>query len=177
MTDAPIELLLSAASFGLTCYFWLVQARRERPQLHIYQIGPFRAMTRRRPDSEHRRLCVQQIDDAGVLIANNSSRQNSIVLFECRIYLPDGTQITGDWGTVGEDRPPWNIGPDSTIGMGLACFFDVPRDFETPDEFMLQVNFITASGQKFAHRFFKKPPAIGAAHAAATGTLETRAAA
>lgn len=163
MPDAPIELILSVASFSVTCYFWFIQARRERAELRIYQIAPFRAVTRRHPDrDESLRLGVQQIDSSGVLVANNSSRQNSIVIFECQLQLPDGTTINGDWGTVGEDRPPWNIGPDSTIAMGLACFFDVPKDFEVPDEFHVLVHFISASGQRFPHRFSRECPLIAA---------------
>jgi hypothetical protein len=39
MTDAPIELLLSAASLSITTYCWIVQAPRERSQLTLYQVG------------------------------------------------------------------------------------------------------------------------------------------
>lgn len=162
MSDAPVELVLSTASFAITCYFWFVQARREKAQLHIYQIGNFKAVCRRHPQQQDlRRLCVQQLDNAGVLIANNSSRQNSIVLFECTFIPPVGNRFRGDWGTVGDDRPPWNIGPDTTIGMGLACFFDVPSDFEVPDGFVIEVDFVTANGDRFRHVFFEEAPIFG----------------
>ena len=119
MTGKPVELILSIASFGITLYFWFVQARRERAQLRFYQIGSFRGSIRRHQQRDDvKRLCVQQLDSCGVLIANNSIRQNSIVLFHCWFVLPDGTEIEGDWGSVGNDRPPWNIGPESSISDG-----------------------------------------------------------
>ena len=88
MEEASIELILSVASFSITIYFWLVKARRERPQLRIYQIGGFRAYCRRHQQRDDvKRLGVQQLDSGGVLIANNSTRQNSIVLFDCWLLL------------------------------------------------------------------------------------------
>ena len=159
MSDAPIEIILSVASFAITVYFWFVQSRRERPQLNIFQIGNFRAVCRRHQKRDDvKRLCIQQMDSNGVLIANNSTRQNSIVLFDCWFLMPDGNQIRGDWGSVGDDRPPWNIGPESTIAMGLACFFDVPTDFEIPDSFEIGVDFISASGKRFSHLFMQEAP-------------------
>jgi len=59
---------------------------------------------------------------------------------------------------VGEDTPPWNIGPESTIAMGLACFFDVPEDFEIPETFEIGVEFISASGKRYAHTFEREVP-------------------
>ena len=165
MEEASIELILSIASFGITIYFWLVQARRERPRLKVYQIGNFRATCRRHQQRDDaKRFCVQQMDNCGVLIANNSTRQNSIVLFDCWLLLPNGDHYRGDWGTVGDGRPPWNIGPESTIAMGLACFFDVPLDFEVPDEYDVGVEFISASGMRYAHRFRKTAPSFAADH-------------
>jgi hypothetical protein len=159
MVETPIEIILSVASFSITVYFWFVQSRRERPRLNIYQINGFKAVCRRHQQREDvKRLCVQQMDSHGVLIANNSTRQNSIVLFDCWFLLPDGKQIHGDWGFVGDDRPPWNIGPESTISMGLACFFDVPKDFEIPESFEIGIDFISASGKRFAHTFTREAP-------------------
>jgi len=107
MEDTPIqiEVLLSLASLAITVYFWLIQARRERPCLRIYQIGSFRAVCRRNQQRDDaKRLCVQQMDSCGVLIANNTTRQNSIVLFDCWFILPTGQTIPGDWGAIGDDR-------------------------------------------------------------------------
>ena len=95
------------------------------------------------------------------MIANNSTRQNSIVLFDCWLLLPGGEQIHGDWGSVGDDRPPWNIGPESTIAMGLACFFDVSQDFEVPDSFEIGVEFISVSGKRYAHTFTREAVTFG----------------
>lgn len=154
MAAPSIEVVLSGTSLAITLYFWFIQARRERPQLRIYQIGGFRAVCRRHPQRDDaKRCCVQQLDSHGVLIANNSIRQNSIVLFDCWLLLPDGQQIHGDWGVVGDDHPPWNVGPESTIAMGLACFFDVPQDFEVPDSYEIGVEFVSASGQRYPHTF------------------------
>ncbi|MCP4513021.1 MAG: hypothetical protein GY903_14870 [Fuerstiella sp.] len=161
MAAPSIEVVFSGTSLAITLYYWFIQARRERPQLRIYQIGSFRAACRRHQKRDDaRRLCVQQLDSCGVLIANNSIRQNSIVLFDCWLLLPDGQELRGDWGTVGDDRPPWNVGPESTIAMGLACFFDVPLAFEVPDSFEIGVEFISASGQRYSHRFAREAPAF-----------------
>ncbi len=161
MSNAPIELIISCASFLFTAYFWFVQARRERPQLKIYQVSGFRSSSHRNQHRDGvRRLCVQQLDSSGVLIANNSIRQNSIVFFECWLLLPDGSQIAGDWGAVGDDRLPWNIGPESSISVGLACFFDVPDDFKLPNHFDIGVEFITASGRRFSQTFTREMPPL-----------------
>lgn len=160
MIEISGEFVLSVASIAITTYFWCVQSRRERPRLSIYQIGGFRAVCRRHQQKKDaKRLCVQQMDSCGVLIANNSTRQNSIVLFDCWFLLPNGEEIQGNWGTVGDDHPPWNIGPESTIAMGLACFFDVPVDFEVPDTFEIGIDFISASGKRYAHTFSHEAPA------------------
>lgn len=159
MTSPSIELLLSVASFAITGYFWLIQARRERPQLTMYQVSGFRAACRRNPQRDNcNRLCVQQLDSCGVLIANNSIRQNSIVMFDCWLLLPDGQEIRGDWGSVGDDKPPWNIGPESSASMGLACFFDVPSDFKIPDSYQIGIAFVTASGKSHRHTFSPNLP-------------------
>ena len=159
MNEAPIELILSGASLAITIYFWLVQARRERADLRVYQTGGLRAMLRRHPEhKDKKRLCVQQNSSLGVLIANNSSRQNTIIFFECWLQLPNGNHICGDWGIIGDDSPPWNIAPDSTIPMGMACFFDVPEDFVLPDHYALRVAFLTASGRRFWHTFGMQSP-------------------
>ena len=161
MAEAPIEIVLSVVSFGVTAYFWLIQARRERPRLRIYQVGGFRCVCRRHQQRDDaKRFCVQQMDSCGVLIANNSTRQNSIVMFDCWLLLPDGQQVPGDWGTVDEDSPPWNIGPESSIALGIACFFDVPLDFEVPDSYQIGVEFISASGKRYAHTFTREAPVI-----------------
>jgi hypothetical protein len=153
-----IEMALSGMSFAFTSYFWLVKARKERPNLQFYQLSDFRANCRRHPDCEGmKRLCIQQLDTGGVLAVNHSTRQNSIVIFDC-FLLTDRGAIQGDWGFSGDDKPPWNIGPESTIGFSPACFFDVPEDFEVPDNPEFQIQFITASGKRFSHYFTKQAP-------------------
>lgn len=73
------------------------------------------------------------------------------MIWQREVDCLSGQQIRGDWGAVGEDKPPWNIGPESSIALGIACFFDVPQDFEAPDSY--GVKFISASGKRFAHTF------------------------
>ena len=161
MSDAPVELIISAISLGITVYFWMVQANRERPKLTFFQLGSFRANCRRIPDcADKKRLCIQQLDSCGILIANNSTRQNSVVLFHCKLNVPGQGTYCGDWGFVGDDHPPWNIGPESTIALSLACFFDVPQDFEVPEDFQLEIDFVTASGRRFCHVFHKQAPSL-----------------
>lgn len=157
-----IRMLFSGISFVVTCYFWLVQARKERPCLQFYQLSNFRVSTRRHPDKQGwKRLCIQQLDTGGVLVANHSTRQNSIVLFDCFLATDEGF-IRGDWGYSGEDKPPWNIGPESTISLSPACFFDVPAEYEVPEEPEFSLHFITASGKEFSHWFTRQAPRLRA---------------
>ena len=72
-----------------------------------------------------KRLCLQQLETGGVLIVNHSTRQNSVVTFDCFLHTPRGT-IAGDWGYGGEDKPPWNVGPESTIAFSPSTSV-IPR--------------------------------------------------
>ena len=158
-----VRMIFSGFSFLVTSYFWLVKARKERPNLQFYQLSDFRSSCRRHPDREGwKRLCLQQLDTGGVLVANHSTRQNSIILFECFLITDDGL-IAGDWGYAGDDKPPWNVGPESTIALSPACFFDVPDDFEVPENPEFQIVFITASGCQFSHQFKQQAPRVRAA--------------
>ncbi|MCG8652439.1 MAG: hypothetical protein MI861_21540 [Pirellulales bacterium] len=149
---------MSATSIVVTCYFWFVRARKDRPNLQFYQLSDFRASSRRVQGVQGRkRLCVQQLDTGGVLIVNHSTRQNSVVLFECFLATEDEL-IQGDWGFSGDDKPPWNIGPETSIAFSPACFFEVPEDYEIPEDLVFYLRFVTASGKKFTHRFTKTAP-------------------
>lgn len=150
------QMIFSSVSLLLTCYFWFVRIRKERPKLAFHQLSDFRTSCRRIPDcKDKRRLSFQQLDTGGVLIVNHSIRQNSIVLFDC-FLLTDQGLIEGDWGYSGDDKPPWNIGPETSIAFSPACFFDVPADYEPPENPAIYLRFITASGKSFTHRFRKQ---------------------
>ena len=153
-----VRSVMAGGSAALTSYFWLVRSRRERPKLEMYQLNNFRAALRRQPGSEEtRRLCLSQIDTGGVLIANNSTRQNSILRFDC--YLEHkGRTIKGDWGYSGDDKPPWNIGPETTIAFSPACFFEVPVEYETPDDLSFRIELVTVSGKRFGEAFSLEAP-------------------
>lgn len=152
------RMLLSGASFLFTTYFWFVKARKEKPNLEFFQLSDYRTACRRHPEIEgKKRLCLQQMDTGGVLIVNHSTRQNSIVLFECFLKT-EQREIAGDWGYGGDDKPPWNVGPESTIAFSPACFFDVPEDYEVPENPEFRMRFITASGKTFTHTFTRKAP-------------------
>ena len=160
--DSAIDfrLLFSAFSFVMTSYFWLVKSRKERPNLEFHQLSNFRMSLRRHPEHEGwRRLSIQQLDTGGVLAVNHSTRQNSIIMFDCLLHTDQG-MIQGDWGYSGEDKPPWNIGPESTISLSPAFFFDLPEDFTPPESPEFSAYFITASGKSFSHRFTLKAPRL-----------------
>lgn len=158
-----IDMLMSVSSLTMTAYFWLIKARKDLPNLEFFQLSNFRVVSRRHPDDkEQKRICIQQLDTGGVLAVNHSTRQNSIVFFECYLKTDQG-EILGDWGYSGDDKPPWNIGPETTISLSPACFFDVPADFETPEDPEFRLQFITASGRKFSHRFRKHAPRLASA--------------
>lgn len=150
------QMIFSSVSLLVTCYFWFVRIRKERPHLAFHQLSDFRTSCRRIPErQDKKRLCFQQLDTGGVLIVNHSIRQNSIVLFEC--FLPtDQGVLEGDWGYAGDDKPPWNIGPESSIAFSPACFFDVPENYEVPENPAVYLRFVTASGKRFTHRFTKQ---------------------
>lgn len=155
-----IQLMLTGISFVVTMYFWLIKAHKDKPNLEFYQLSHFRMSSRRHPNRDDmRRVGFQQLDTGGVLIVNHSTRQNSVVLFNCYLKTDQG-EIRGDWGYSGDDKPPWNIGPETSIAFSPACFFDVPQDFELPDDPQIRMEFITASGKRFSHRFTRLAPAF-----------------
>ena len=159
MTTLSMESVLSVMSAAMTGYFWLVKARREKARLQFFQLHGFRASLRRGDEEKKtRRLCLSQVDAGGVLVANDSTRQNSIIRFDC--YLRHrGQQIKGTWGYVDNDKPPWNIPPESTISLSLACFFEVPEDYEIRDNLAFRVEFVTVGNHRFKHLFSLQSPA------------------
>ena len=157
LASLPIETLLAVGSATMTGYFWLVRMNQERPQLVVYQLANFR-WTRRRGEVEGRnRLCVSQVDTGGVLVANNSVRQNSVLRFDCYLDV-NGETVKGDWGWTGDDKPPWNIPPETTIALSPACFFDVPEGYEPPDGFKFRLELITVSGKRFGAELSQHAP-------------------
>ena len=94
-----------------------------------------------------------------MLVANDSTRQNSIIRFDCFLHA-NGTVTSGSWGYINDDKPPWNIGPESTIALSPACFFPVADDFEIPDDLRFRIEFITVSGRRFGHDFTLKAPLL-----------------
>lgn len=153
-----LATLLSVGSFVVTVYFWFVKARSERPNLEFHQLSDFRTTCRRNPDQEgQKRLWFQQLDTGGVLIVNHSSRQNSIITFDCFLQTERG-EVRGDWGFTGDDKPPWNIGPESTIGFSPACIFDVPEDYDVPENLNVRIEFIAVGGKTFHHNFTRQVP-------------------
>ena len=128
---------------------------RNGPNLEFHQLSNFRATCRRVPGRDDiKSLCLQQLNSGGVLIVNHSLRQNSIIRFECFLLTDDGL-IEGEWGYGGDDKPPWNVGPEIAISFSPACLFDVPATYEIPDDVVFWVRFVTASGKRFTKRFTK----------------------
>jgi len=157
LSDLPVDTFLAVGSAAMTAYFWLVRVRQERPLLTIHQLADYRASLRRSDTPGKRRLCLSQIDTGGVLVANHSVRQNSILRFDCFLQTAEG-EIRGDWGWTGDDRPPWNIAPETTIALSPACFFEVPEDYQTPDELSFRIELITVSDTRFAHELTLSAP-------------------
>jgi hypothetical protein len=144
----------------MTSYFWMVRARQERPCLNVFQLGGFRTTLRRRDkESQTKTLSITLCELGGVLVANNSIRQTSIIRFDCWL-MHEGNWLKGRWGYMNEDKPPWNIGPETTIAINPACFFEVPLDFETPDDCRFYVEFISVSGKRFGHQFSMDAPEL-----------------
>ena len=131
-----VETVLSVFSATVTAYFWFIKSREEQPRLSVFQLHDFRASLRRgnseNQNNQTRRLGLAQVLPGGVLVTNHSIRQNSIVRFDCQLE-DQGRWIKGNWGYVEDDKPPWNLAPQSSIAISLACYFDVPEGFEIPD--------------------------------------------
>lgn len=108
-------------------------------------------------DPEKKRLGLQQLDTGGVLIVNHSSRQNSVVYFDCYLTMQDG-EGRGDWGYSGVDKPLWNVGPESTTSFSPACFFDLPADVEPPEDPRFRIVMVTARARSFSHSLSKRAP-------------------
>lgn len=154
------EMVMSAFSAAFTGYFWLIKVRKEKPALTIIQLRNFRTSLRTAQNgSGGKRLGLTQVEPCGILVANNSIRQNAIIGFDCFLKYK-GETIKGDWGYVNDDTPPWNIGPESAISLSLACFFDVPDHCELPEDLNFRVEFKTASGKRFPHLFSIKAPEL-----------------
>ncbi len=154
------ETVMSGLSAAFTGYFWFIKARKEKPALTIVQLRNFRTSLRCGEEgSDRKRLGLTQTEPCGILVANNSIRQNAIIGFDCYLKY-QGETIKGDWGYVNDDTPPWNIGPESAISLSLACFFDVPEDCEVPEDMNFRVEFKTASGKRFPHLFSIKAPEL-----------------
>lgn len=162
MGSIDLQTLFSAASLLLTLYFWCVKSRRERPNLEFHQLSHFRVTSRRQRERPGiKRVSLQQLDIGGVLAVNHSTRLTSIVLFDCELDLGAGHgTVKGDWGFAGEDRPPWNVGPESALAISPVCFFDVPEEIELPDNPVFRLRFLTAGGQTFAHVFTRLAPRV-----------------
>jgi len=158
-----IEMVLSVLSTVVTGYFWFVRVRQERPNLKVFQVRDFRAALRGRGrrggDGERKakRLSLTPMELGGVLVANNSLRQNSIVRFDCFLRY-EQAWVKGSWGYLNDDKPPWNIPPQTSIAISPACFFDVPEDYDVLEDLHFRVEFVTASGRRFAHKFSLKAP-------------------
>jgi hypothetical protein len=158
MPEFDFSIVLSVGSLLMTGYFWLVQSRRERPNLQFFQLSHFRATSRRHPDDPTKqRFCLQQLEPGGVLVVNHSLRQNAIVVFDCYLLTPAG-EIRGDWGYASSDKPPWNLPAESSLAISPAFFFDLPSGEETPTDPSVRVEFITASGRRFTHVFQQRAP-------------------
>ncbi|MEO1614641.1 MAG: hypothetical protein AAFV88_02250 [Planctomycetota bacterium] len=153
-----ISMVLSSASCLCTSYFWFIKNRRERAKLEFHQLGNFTVSSREALGNPgFKRVWFQQFRPGSVLIVNQSTRQNSVVIFDCFLATPDG-EVAGDWGYVEEDEPPWNVGPESSIAFHPCCAFDVPEDLELPENPSFRIEFITASGQRFSQTFHKYAP-------------------
>ncbi|MGE3807260.1 MAG: hypothetical protein AB7K24_21565 [Gemmataceae bacterium] len=151
-----VESALSVGSALMTSYFWLVRARRESPCLTVFQMQDFRALPRRGdPERKTKRLCFSQVSPGGVLVANNSVLHNSIIRFDCELKL-DKQWIKGDFGWLNDEKPPWNLPPQTTIALSIACFFEVAEDYAVPEDAEFRVAFQTISGKKFPHTFHLK---------------------
>ena len=93
------------------------------------------------------------------MIANHSTRQNAIVRFDCSLE-EQSSWLKGHWGYMEKDRFPETFPPESAISRRFACFFDVPVDYEVPDQMNICVEFITVSGQRFTNLFHLKASGI-----------------
>lgn len=153
MKQIPFEILLSGLSLVVTFYFWLTKARGEKPNLKIFQLWSFGSSGGRVDEAAGtEKISVWPMESGGVLIANNSTLQNSIIKFDCYLKL-DNKWVKGTWGYQNNEKPPWNIPPQTTVAISPVCFFEVPKGFQMKEEAVFRIDFITISGKRFGHIF------------------------
>jgi hypothetical protein len=147
------EVFLSALSLVVTFYFWVIKARSEKPSLKIFQLWSFGSSPgRENAEQGTKTISVWPMESGGVLVANNSTLQNSIIKFDCYLKVAD-KWVKGTWGYQNQEKPPWNIAPQTTVALSPVCFFEVPKDFEMKDNAVFRIDFITISGKRFGHIF------------------------
>jgi hypothetical protein len=154
-----LAIMLAVLSICITVYHWVITMNREKPDLSFYQLNNFRSTIYGANSKKHdwKRLVFSQISTDGTLVANHSALQNSIVYFKCKLKY-GSKSVDGDWGYLGDNKPPWNIPPQGSISLSPTCTFKVPKAFVKPDDYKLEIKFATTSGNGFVHTFLKEAP-------------------
>jgi hypothetical protein len=156
MPTLSTDSLMSGFSAVLTGYFWLVKNRGERENLRIFATLPFQATPRGGDaDRKTKRLIFNQLGTGGVLLANNSTVQNSVLRFECFL------KVAGDWVAgspllLNGEKAPWNLPPQTAVGVSAGGTFEVPEAFEPDDQTLLRFEFVTVTGKRFRQTFTLK---------------------
>jgi hypothetical protein len=97
----------SAASVGVTGYFWLVKVNRERPRLLIEGVDHVSHIDLGNCEADVRTLCFRQ----GLVVVNESTLPSAVLGASVRVR----SRVGKDWHTVDGVRPA----PGSTLPLNL----------------------------------------------------------
>jgi hypothetical protein len=102
-----VSFVGSAASVGVTGYFWLVKMNRERPRLLIEEVDHVSYIDLGDCEADVRTLCFRQ----GLVVVNESTLPSAVLGASVRVRSRAGKQ----WHTVEGVRPS----PGSTLPLNL----------------------------------------------------------
>jgi len=110
---SSVSLAGSVATAAATAYFWVVRARRERPNLRIYSADRATEINLGVYRGETRGLLFR----TSVIVANYSSLPNAVIAAEVALKLSDG-----DWEDAAAPRVaglPVNVPSMTTVRLDL----------------------------------------------------------
>jgi hypothetical protein len=117
-----VSIVVSFLSAMVTFYFWLVKAKKERPDLKIYkadaQLGGYAHSSCEDP--------VKLIFEVRSVVANYSTLPNALLGARGWVKLRDGSWREGEARLDPKTPLPLNIAPLQTVRLDLAVAITVP---------------------------------------------------
>jgi hypothetical protein len=114
-----LQALLSLGSAGLTAYFWLVKARRDRAGLRLVRLGDFRPD---RPQCSDVPGTERAVWYGGICLANPSTLPAVVVQVRVQLHW-QGRWLDGRLVLEKKDDVPWAVEPLRVLSRSLGCAF------------------------------------------------------